>query len=148
MLGGAVAMSAGSIALLEAEPIERAYFLPPRGGWANRASWELVLAEESLRILNEKLGATLSSEHSRGRSFHEFTGTDQLALYGMLQRRARAVERVEKLLKGWVPPPRKVRTFPDGHTVHISGGVSRALLPSDLGPSALPWNPKAGWRAV
>lgn len=142
LAGGAVALSAGGIALLEQEPIERTYFLPPRGGWSNAASWELVLAQSSLEILNEKLAAFDLFSDGRPKEFD--ATTPPAAIYSALARRARAAERVEKLLKGWVPPRRDIRILRDGTRVMVSGGLARPLRLSDLGPDALPWDPQRG----
>lgn len=106
LAGGAVALSAGGIALLEAEPIIRTYFLPPRCGW-NAGSWELACATEALRIVNEKLGAYVPGGGERlqlDRSqFELLTGYRQEALDSLLARRSRLVERVDKLARGWTP---------------------------------------------
>lgn len=103
LAGGAVALSAGGIALLEAEPIIRTYFLPPRCGW-NAGSWELACATEALRIVNDKLGMRTVGETNSGQSmFIVVTPADQRQIDSLLARRARLVERVDKLARGWTP---------------------------------------------
>lgn len=103
LAGGAVALSAGGIALLEAEPIVKTYFLPPQCGW-NRGSWELVLAEEALRIVSDKLGIeTFGHVYNRPLGFQVVTAADRALLESLVARRKRLLERVDKLARGWTP---------------------------------------------
>lgn len=107
LAGGAVALSTGGIALLEAEPI-KTYFLPPRSGWNDGGgSWELACAQEALRILNERLDHTPYPANvrevaaRRGIEVFNMDSHSTLQTFAMLQRRARLVERVDKLARGW-----------------------------------------------
>lgn len=107
LAGGAVLMSAGGIALLEAEPIVKTYFLPPRCGW-NAGSWELAYATEALRIVTAKLeeftaAPALVMRADETFSYHVVTSVDQSQIDSLLARRARLVERVDKLARGWTP---------------------------------------------
>lgn len=103
LLGAAVTLSAGGIALIDAEPIVKTYFLPPRCGW-NAGTWELACASEALRIVNAKLGMRTIGETRVGQSmFIVVTPADQREIDSLLARRTRLVERVDKLARGWVP---------------------------------------------
>lgn len=123
LAGGAVALSAGGIALLEAEPIQRTYFLPPAGGW-NRGSWDLVLAVEALRIVDERLGMRAPQFKYGLEVCESFIVESRWTphVINLIERRRHLVERVAKLTRGWQPP----QTF--RNTVHgrvrVSGGTS------------------------
>jgi len=97
--GAALTLSAGGIALLDAEPIVRTYFLPPRCGW-NAGSWELACAEEALRIVTGKLRMRSLADDGK---FVVVTSADQRNVESLLSRRARLLERVDKLARGWTP---------------------------------------------
>lgn len=106
LTGGIVALSAGGIALLEASPIERAYFLPPRCGW-NAGSWELLLAQKALTIVGDKLGnrreALLGSGDGYIITASDFWIGDSERHKSLLASHTRLTERVAKLVRGWQP---------------------------------------------
>jgi hypothetical protein len=101
--GAALTLSAGGIALLDADPIVRTYFLPPRCGW-NAGGWELACATEALRIVNAKLdGFVLPTTFPKDYPVLVMPEYGQRELDNLLARRARLVERVDKLARGWTP---------------------------------------------
>lgn len=125
LAGGAVALSAGGIALLDAEPIIRTYFLPPRGGW-NAGTWELALAQEALRIVDAKLSDSTFDLTAFGTQ--TFRSWDQQQIASLIQRRQRLVERCDKLARGWTPTrSHRVLYAADGTRFEtiIHGGRSR-----------------------
>lgn len=134
LAGGAVMMSAGGIALLEAEPIVKTYFLPPRCGW-NAGSWELALAQEALRIVTDKLcvGAPLliSNPGDPPVHFSVVHAFEQQYIDSLLARRARLVERCDKLARGWTPH-RQVYDLPEGRRLVIHGGRSDGRRAGEL----------------
>lgn len=134
--GAALAMSAGGIALLDAEPIVRTYFLPPRCGW-NAGSMELAFATEALRIVNMKIDGfsvglrvfgppgidpvpplTMALEQGQ---YRIITSATQREVDSLLTRRARLVERVDKLARGWKGSHTE-RYLSNGGSVIVHGG--------------------------
>jgi anaerobic selenocysteine-containing dehydrogenase len=120
--GGALALSAGGIALLDAEPIVRTYFLPPRCGW-NAGSWELACATEALRIVSERLGIPVSHPLAAPIQIEGHASWNMKQIESLHARRARLIERVDKLARGWTPT-RTVQLCHLGQVV-IHGGRSR-----------------------
>lgn len=127
-LGGAVALSARGIALFEAEPIVRSYFLPPKGGWlrGERGLWELACAEEALRIVNNRLEAIAPPQITRVRLVVKPLPQLDYQLDSLMLRQRRLIDRVDKLARGWTGYSAKYQTLPDGHTITIHGGRSWA----------------------
>lgn len=120
LAGGAVALSAGGIALIEAEPIQRAYFLPPRGGW-HAGSWELACAQEALRIVNERIQGSVAEAR------FDFVALgscviDLARMQSLADRRARLIERVDKLARGWTGYSASYRTLDSGQVIKVHGG--------------------------
>lgn len=109
LLGAAITLSAGGIALIDTKPIIKTYFLPPRCGW-NAGTFELACAVEALRIVNEKIEAlgagTLikfgGPQHGQV-SFTVQTSHFEREVHSLAARHARLVERVDKLARGWIP---------------------------------------------
>lgn len=148
-LGAGALLSAGGIALIEAEPIVRTYFLPPRAGWPlSPYAWEIEIANEALRILNRKLGLMAESrvphvegawtQDGFGGEFRSGTAyaCEQViwvpqrgvanAVGPMLERRARLIDRLDKLARGWKPARTVTELMrPDGvrQQVIIHGGM-------------------------
>ena len=121
MLGAAVTLSAGGIALLEAEPIRKAYFLPPRCGW-NAGTWELACAQEALAALNRRLGVrnTLTDGVVDIQVNPSWLMRD---LDDLLARRQRLVKRCDKLARGWTPT--RIVYHDDGRGPVVVHGSSR-----------------------
>jgi hypothetical protein len=117
LAGGAVALTAGGIALLEAEPI-RTYFMPPRCGW-NAGSWELACAQEALESLNRTLMSRAPWAFSAITvdAHHDWVNNS-------MARRARLIERVDKLARGWTGYSVRRMQGPRGQLVTIHGGRS------------------------
>jgi hypothetical protein len=113
LIGAAVTLSAGGIALLDAKPIIKTYFLPPRCGW-NAGTWELILAQEALRIVTDKLGMRHATviESTELYQVEAQSEHQRQQLERLLASRARLVERCDKLARGWIPT-RRTRTLYD-----------------------------------
>lgn len=130
LLGAAITLSAGGIALIDAKPIIKTYFLPPRCGW-NAGTFELACAVEALRIVSEKLEMRGQGERIHlddfAPSYSVITGYRQAEIDSLLARHARLIERVDKLARGWIPTRQhRVRYAADGTKFEttIHGGRS------------------------
>lgn len=122
MMGGAVALSAGGIALLEAQPVQRTFFLPPRAGW-NAGSWELACAQAALAaVLGQVTGLLHDTPYVV--AYTDASGRERTpgSCYGaLLERRDRLIERVHKLERGWTGYSAIYVPSPDG-IIKIHGG--------------------------
>lgn len=126
LLGAAVTLSAGGIALLEQPPV-RTYFLPPRGGWG-LGTWELACAEEALRVLNQRLSQRQVGDWpciDTSARIEVVTSWSQYQLDRMLERHARLTERVDKLARGWRGYSATHHTLPNGSVLTVHGRRSR-----------------------
>lgn len=128
LMGAAVTLSAGGIALLEREPI-RTFFLPPRGGWPGVAGeWELALAKDALDACMMQLATFgTSAMHIKYDDVARVvlvTAADERRLASLALRRDRLVERVDKLARGWKGFSARYVPLPDGRTLTIHGGRS------------------------
>lgn len=99
----AVTLTAGGIALLDVEPIRRAYFLPPNGGWvgAPMRSWELCLAVDALRSVNERLWLDPKDRDPRlPAELRVFSSANNVAYWQRLfDSRVRLIARVDRLAR-------------------------------------------------
>lgn len=124
LAGGAVALTAGGIALLEAEPI-RTYFLPPRCGW-NAGSWELACATDALAALNRMLAERAPWAFATARVGLATAPTGDW-IDGALARRARLTERVDKLARGWTGYSMRRMEGMKGQFITVHGGRAEGM---------------------
>jgi hypothetical protein len=153
LLGAAVTISAGGIALIETH---KTFFLPPVGGWVRPGSWELECARSALDaiesrfnfpMLEQQLGEVradyvrrqgefdmwmLRSREERMQLLAEKDFTPPYApdfgrlthMENTVMRRERLLQRVDKLARGWTGYSAKYHTLPNGETLVIHGGRS------------------------